>query len=66
MSAFEKLVTESLTRIEGKVDGLGEAHAALDKTVALADQRHGFLGAIGGSVSGIATALAAYFLTPRH
>lgn len=62
MSAFEKLVTESLTRIEGKVDGLGEAHAELDKKVAVADARHGFI----GGVTGVMTAALAYFLTPHR
>jgi len=66
VSAFEQIVTDSLGRIEGKVDGLAKAHSELKEHVALSDQRHGLLGGLGGALSGIATALAAYFLTPRH
>lgn len=61
MSAFEQIVRDSLGRIESKVDDLSTAHAELKEKVAVADARHGFYGALSGTI----TAALTWFLAPH-
>jgi len=59
---FEDRLWLKLDDLEKKVDTLTDRVADVDKRMAVADAKHGFLGGLSGAIM----ALAAYFLAPRH
>lgn len=59
---FEEEVFRRFDRIENKVDGVVDKTAELDKRMAVADAKHGILGAMAG----IAASVAAYFIAPHR